>query len=676
MVALLLAGVLLCVFMSIRASNDAAHSLGPQTLGVVGQEAWIADERGLVVTNAQGDIEWQRTNAELGVKGIATILAVDQERVLISSRDDAVLKLVSAKDAAPLRNIALQFPADFSHRANHVIWMSTRPVGDAGHFELAVSTGGDDAVLRFSDEGRFLARTKEGMYHFTNGIWFADGGWWTTDTNRFILRKLDAETMAQTQEVTLPGGRYLGMAVASQGEAAADGNAPLATIGLFQNGMLKGQVADVYPDAGERTYPLPAGAEPMDLGWLNKELLVVDGNAGTLFRFNQARQAMGEFGSAALRARFAESHDNRAGAKRAHTLWLAGAVSVFLFALALLLLARRATSAEREALPALAVPDFKTMARLTATGMWPQFLMLAIALVLRLSAGSLHVWFPFLFSKTSNALVIFTIFLCVLVLLLSWTSFRLHHQVRDPQFEPLFNYRALRWLHASGDWRKVLRAGEFPQEVIACSGGRGGILLLTNERLIYFRLGIGAAATEFVGERADIRSAEFDAGDAKSGWRRLKQVLTGARLTVHLRDGTKKSFRASPVTTASRMTALLASAPAAQVQGAVSSAKPGTRAHQPGVGSVGLQVFAAALFPGLGQWLQRRNDRALVFFVGAMFMLVFMVLPVAWALVARFAAVGQGTIVSMLSCWVALCCLSAAETWTMRGIHLTHSGAD
>lgn len=358
MTVLLLAVVLLCVFMSIRASNDSAHSLGPQALGVVGHEVWIADERGLLVTDSQGEIRWQRAHATLGVKSISTIVAVDNERVLIASRDDNRLKLVSVADAHLLRDIPLQFPADLVNGARHVLWIATRPMGDAGNFEIAVATGGDHTVLRFSDEGIFLARTKKGLYRFTNGIWFADGGWWTTDTNRFYLRKLDPETLKQTEEIQLSDHlpqSFLGQAVASHGAATTNGGPPLATVGRFQNNMINGRVVDIFQDASEREYPLPDAAEPMDLGWLDNELLVVEGSAGTVLHFNQTRQTLGEFGGKDLHERFAQSRHNRVSGKHAHFMWLFAAVLSFLAALSLLLLARRMTAMEREAQPALPI---------------------------------------------------------------------------------------------------------------------------------------------------------------------------------------------------------------------------------------------------------------------------------------------------------------------------------
>lgn len=651
--------------MSIRASNDAAHSLGPQALGVVGHEVWIADERGLLATDSQGEIRWQRAHAELGVKGVSTILAVDHDRVLIASRDDALLKLVSAADARLLRDIPLQFPADMANRASHVLWMATRPVGDAGNFEIAVATGGDHMVLRFSDEGKFLARTKEGLYRFTNGIWFADGGWWTTDTNRFYLRKLDPETLAQTEEIRLSDDqpqRFLGEAVASHGEAAGNGAQPLATICRFQGNMINGRVVDVFQDASERDYPLPGDAEPMDLGWLDNQLLVLEGSTGTVLHFNPMRQALGEFGGDRLHERFEESRQPRASGKRAHFIWLLAALLCFLLAVAFLVLARRTTDVERVAQPALPVPDIATVLRLAIIAAWPQLLLLTMPVMMRLFAHDLPNWFPLLFRKTHNMPLAWSFWIVAVAMFGVWSARRVSRQMRDPKFEPLHNYFALRWLHTSRDWRMAVRQGETPREVIACRGPKAGILLLTSERLIFFRRGISTAAPDASWERSKIVGAKFDESDGAQGWRRLKRLIVGPHLAVDLRDGTRMVFRIAPVCTARRMAALIDGVPAPQGKSSMSHAAIGKSE----VGTVHLQVLAAALLPGLGQWMQRRNARALAFFIYAMIIFVFLMLPVAWALVARFTDVSRNTINAALLIWIALCTISATETWMMR----------
>ena len=45
-------------------------------------------------------------------------------------------------------------------------------------------------MLRRLVEARFLARTGADTYQFTNGLWWVDDALWTTDTNRFELKRL------------------------------------------------------------------------------------------------------------------------------------------------------------------------------------------------------------------------------------------------------------------------------------------------------------------------------------------------------------------------------------------------------------------------------------------------------------------------------------------------------
>jgi hypothetical protein len=665
-VVVLLGLVALCVVMAIRSSSNAAHSMGPQALGIVGDRVWIADELGLFITDAHGEIQLQRTHADLGVKSISGIAMVDAQHALIASRDSTTIKLVSAIDCSLLRDIHLQLPADLDNMGSAMLWIAAHPIDSSGHFEIAAATGGNHTVVRFNDDGRLLARTKAGLFRFTNGLWYADGGLWTTDTNRYYLRKLDTDTLAQTDEIALHADhakRYLGAAAASNGEVMPNGMQPLATLARLDNQMKTGRVVDLFRDGSELEFPLSDDAEPMDIGWIGKELLVVDGATGNVKRFDSLRQPLGEFGGAALRRHFHESHHERQISKRIYFLWLALAVACFLTALLLLMLARRVSPAERSAQPALPMAGILTIMRLAFTALWPHCLLIASIS----QAGTLMLkatkWMTPLLGKEHSVWLVLSLMTVTFVIFAVWAGRRGQRLANGPAYEPLLNHGALYWLHTSRHWRTVCRTDETPREVISCFAPKVGILLLTNQRLIFSRRGLSTDTADASWEYAEIVSAGIDEFNDVKWWWRIKRSLMGIRIDIVLRDNEHIRFNVRSIFTARRIVDSLTHNKESSFNPNMQSV-PATRLSE--IGSASQQAFASAVVPGLGQWMQRRNYKAAAFFVYAVVVLLFLVLPIAWALITKHTEVHASVIQSAVTIWVLLCSISALEAWFMR----------
>src|SRR5439155_18850082 len=162
---------------------------------------------------------------------------------------------------------------------------------------VAIATGGGHAVVLFDLAGHLLARTPADSYKFTNGLWWIGDALWTTDTNRFELKRLDGDTLAPLQALSLPAdhrARFLGPARAHP--AAGMPGAPMAALIRYDNAMTTGRVVIVMPDGRESTLATAADTEPRDLAWLHGEVLASDGASSRVLRWSDQGQAMSPFG--------------------------------------------------------------------------------------------------------------------------------------------------------------------------------------------------------------------------------------------------------------------------------------------------------------------------------------------------------------------------------------------
>jgi hypothetical protein len=666
----LLALSLLCVMLALRANAREGDSLGPQTLGVVRDKVWIADESALLIVDGKGQPLSEHSFAGLGVESIGSIVAVPGAGVLIASRDSSTLKLLDAQDAHLLRQVELQFPASLGRSASNALWLATSPADTEGHFSLAVATGGNHAVARFDDQGRFLARSKDGLYSFTNGLWFAEDSWWTTDTNRFVLRRLQRDSLAQVDSIALsaePSRRFLGAAIASRASVQQQGKTPVASVVRLKNNMMTGHVVEVFADGSESAYPMPDDAEPMDLAWHDTELLVIDGNQGKVLRFDQQQRALPAFGDQALLTRFARSAAQRHASHFAYQAWLAGALLCFVFAGILVVIASRKQAKQAAtdiAIPASHVaPSQLDFLRVWWHCYWPGAVLWLSFIWLQL--GGMRPLIQFFrawhISPLSAALLTGAAFICIELPWLLWMLPRQRKLAEDPQNEAVLNLQGLLFLRARKAWPDLMREGEQPREVIACYLPRVAFLLLTNQRLLSFKRGIDGAHLEHSWERSEIVSAHFDDLSGLRGLARLRKLWSRGHLDIRTRDGLSLRYRVTASSVARRICALLTQCPAPAAQTACDAVANVHTGYGPGW----LQILASALLPGLGQWLQRRPRSALLFFGYGAVIFSFVVLPVAWALWTRHTGVSPHTALLAAALWLAWSLGAALEACLM-----------
>lgn len=660
----LLAFAIVAAFLSFRAGEAASGPHGPQALAVGGGKVWIADGESLLVSDRDGHVLQEYPFAKLGVESIGSINAVDDERMLIATRGNLTLRLLDGEGRL-LRTIPLHFPGGLDKQASHTLWFAGTPVDGEGHFRIAVATGGNHAVALFDDEGRFLAQTAEHLYRYTNGIWYANEGWWTTDTNRYILRRLALNTLEQTEQIRLDrdnAQRYLGAAVASRGAPGKLGQ-PLGTVFRLQAGMTVGRVVDVFSDGREIEYPLPVNAEPMDMVWLGNELLVADGRSTTIQRFNAAREALGEFGDFSLRQRFRKTAERRAAAEEWHMNWLYGASGCLIAALICVVLARRTPKELREAHPALPVPGWRTQLRLAAPSIVASVAFLGFAAVLGVYAAPLIEWakhqhvFPPAILIAVMQIAMVSPFIAFLV----WSIRQARRKSKLPEFEPLYNLGALVWLNDNRMWRELCWEGEHPVEVIQTFVPDFGYLLLTNQRLLHFRQG-SSPQPDAAWERANVLSAEFseDAPTAIRKWGSGKWVAF-AYLTIDTGEGGAVIYRVISRCTAARICAQLGGSPIDT---------PIALREQQRTGEFSkpwMQILCAALVPGLGQWMQRRNTAALIFFLIAAAVFTFMIFPLAMVLISGSADVCPSIERKYAFAWGYLSLAASIDAWLMAG---------
>ena len=301
---------LLVIALDLRVSQRALELNGPTALAVRpdGTQAWLAVDDQLWSFDAAGRRGIRATLADIGLPG--SVYSLDwhpgANRLAMRLDDDPVVYLLDPATLRPAGRITLQWPAELQPHASRAVHLAFAPDG-----RIAASTGGGHAVALFGPDGRFLARTRLGMYRFTNGLWWAGDALWTTDTNGLQLKRLDGTTLALQQEVDVPaprGTRFLGLARPHPpGDAVPPDQAPWATVIRFGHDRIVGVVADILPGGSELLFSQVERLEPRDLNWLGRELLVVDGQSRSVLRWNAAHQPLPPFGDEDSRRELAEA---------------------------------------------------------------------------------------------------------------------------------------------------------------------------------------------------------------------------------------------------------------------------------------------------------------------------------------------------------------------------------
>ena len=347
---LLVALALAAIAVALYASQRFSAQRGPWALAVLPEQiVWLSVDEQLWRLNAHGKREASiDTRQSLG--GAVGVLAAHPSGQLVAwVRQQTALHVLDARSGQARQRINPQWPADLRSHADEAIHLAFAPDG-----RFAIATGGSHAVVLFDAAGRMLARTPANTYVFTNALWWADDDWWTTDTNRMALVRLDGETMSEKSRIPLTQRQsawlYLAEAAAPSHGAPRNGRQPLATIARMSNGMKYGRMSDVFADGSQADYAQPAAPHmlaaklgeqlaPRAAAWLGDQLLVTDGVSRAVRVWDRYRRQQADWGDAATQAALAQIS---ASHQRWHTLYLSSLGLAGLLLAAGLLLSRQA----------------------------------------------------------------------------------------------------------------------------------------------------------------------------------------------------------------------------------------------------------------------------------------------------------------------------------------------
>lgn len=660
---LLQALAVLCLLVSIAAVGYAISRTlaagklqGPSGLVVAGTEVWIGVDAELWRADTDGRLLGREPFDAIGLPGQpANLLRHPGGRIVAQVRDDPALYFIDPTSRRVVQRLVPQWPEELARHGGRAINLAFHADG-----RFAIATGGGHAVALFDPEGRFLARTGADTYQFTNGLWWVDDALWTTDTNRFELKRLHGATLAVEQTVALGGGgngAYLGTAHARPG-----GGAPMAAMVRFHTGMIAGRV--VVLDAGGReTASLEAPRmEPMDLDWLHGDLLVTDAVALAVRRWSATGAERPDFGDAELRSGLAAVADERAALQRRYVVGLGVAAAVFALGMGFAVLAERRLQTGRGVPPPVDLSQLGTVPidwRKQLTLMAPQLLWLTPMAL----AATLHDW-PWV-KVLPKPMAIWT-FVASIALMLAMLPFAVRtarKMALRPGAEALVNGRAVQMLKRSKLLASLLSPGELPLETLLLVRNRQRWLVLTDRRLLVFESNVfnQALVADHPWSAVAAVSTERGAlgGPDRAG--RVWRWLSAGWLELRLRDGTLISGGVQAPTVAARVVERLRAAGAAAHAQAPIVPPP---TSVPGPLAVRAAI-ASALLPGLGQWWQRRRSTALLFFlVWAVFMLVGEI-PLLWALAGPRRAVHGLTVLQTALVHLAIAGAAAHDAWRL-----------
>lgn len=610
-IAVLLGLGLCAAGFAMYAGSVAPGLFGPRLIAPDSQgRVWLVVNHTLFVTDKVGNILKQRDlsgiDGGMPVNGLAPLPDKDgQARMLVAAIGQPAWWVM--QDGEIVERFVPQEVGGALDEAFHVM---TRPDG-----AIALATGGDHRVLRFDAQGKRLAVSKDGLFRFANGGEHVAGDdgkgvWLVPDTNHHALRLLDADSLAEARAIPLGPG-WASMARKSP---AAD----RYTVALMGHNMDLGRVEDIDAQGVTRIhYPLPKGAKPRGLAWVDGTLLVADADSFAFLAFSGDGNALGAWGGRDLKAFLAEAGDAARGWRQA-TLIAQILAGVLVFAGLVLYFAGKrwltlgTEPAEPLDLSRLGVPRAEPVARarLALRVLWPTLLLLALfPAVARIEdiAGHLVAYAPDPFLQMAKAthlppllLATLAATLIALLLLLILLGLQLHvslRAMRDPDYEALMAARAMQWLTRSRDVGKALLPGESIREVILAD--RTLVWVLTNRRLLEFDRGLSENTLVRGLPRSRTRAALI-----KSRW------LPGRyKLCIEAPDYRREGVVHS-VATAARIAALLGQgvgadtwlpSPERQSSGGVVPRSP----------SPAVCLLLSVLWPGLAHWAQNRFRQAI-----------------------------------------------------------------
>lgn len=655
---------------ALGSSEQASRIQGPSALVAVdGREVWISVDDELWRVSPDGELRSRTSLASIGLPGPPANLAHHPSGAIVATvRDDPALYFIDATQPHVVRKIEPRWPSDLARHGARAINLAFH-----GDGRFAIATGGGHTVALFDAEGAYLARTPEGTYKFTNGLWWQDDALWTTDTNRYRLKRLDGTTLAVREErqlSELSPSRYLGPARAHP-RAGPERRAALVR---FRNGMVQGGIVAIGDGDREAAFPHAGEMEPRDFDWLgNGELLASDGATFSVLRWSADRQPLGAFGDAALRGHWDELASRRARLQHRYGVGIAAAIASFAVAFALALWAEWSGRRARQRRAPIDLSRLGTL-RVSQGEL--------IRTNLRVNAGVLWVgvsWALFELTPLSRWLdaaggtglrigVLLVVIVAALISLPMWMR-RLKRVSRESAFEPMFNALAVRKLEASDALGMDLRDGEHVLETFTWMRPTLHWAVLTNERLLVYvatlmdhRLQSQHALGDVVAvstERGTLTPGQAQASESWLQWR------AGGWLELVLRGGEVLSGAVSSATVAGRVVATLLRRPGVLAGGmttARAQGSAGATTRQPDARTAAL---ASALIPGLGQWMQRRKAAALLMFVPWALAMVTLFIPIVWTLYGPRAEVSTSTLASAAVLALFDAAFAAWDAWRM-----------
>lgn len=659
-----LAAAIGAVAFSVQATLRGGAVQGPGALLVAsGEEVWLSVDQALWRIGADGRLRDQQPVLALGLPGApANLVHGPQGQVVATVRDDPTLYVLDATTARVTDRRALQWPAELARHGGRAINLDFDAQG-----RVAVATGGGDAVALFDRDGRFVARTLPGSYEFTNGLWWTGQGLWTTDTNRFTLRLLDATTLREQKAVELgraEGGSFLGPA-----RARRDGtsDSPLAALIRFHNNMNDGQVTLVGADARVRDLPITARLRPRDLDWLGDELLVSDGRSFAILRWSAQGQALPAFGDASVQEALRALVQRRDALSARHQRWVSAAIAALVAALICAAMAswamRRGAGRVTLDLSLLGTPpvDGKTLLRLQrrTTG-WltlPALPVLALSIVPPgVSKAAFGEQGPVIVLALALGLMV------LLLLALPWFARHMKRIAAQPEFEPVFNVMAIRLLkRQTAQLAHLLRPGE---QVLETFTTRPGLSwwVMTNQRLLNFGASLFEHRLLSAHELGDVVAVSNTPGTVAQTKRWKRLAAASGWIEIGFRNRAPLETDVGSATLAARLAERLG-AFANQLRPSF----PGAAVVPPTPKRLGVQswrrVLASLLLPGVGHWMQRRSGEAILLLSLWVGTIIFVSGPMLWTLVEPFTAVSPHAAIYTTLWHGLLSVLAAADVW-------------
>lgn len=675
---------LAAIALAFHASSNRSKIQGPSALlALPDQSVWLGVDQELWHLSDEGEL-LARVASPLGhgKLGVAFLVPHPSGGMAAMVRGDSDIYVLNPTTGQLQERIQLQWPKALMAHAQDSVYLAFHPDG-----RVAVATGGGHTVALFDRTGKFVNQTPPGTYQFTNGLWWQGDALWTTDTNRFALVNVDASSLKEERRVPLKQTWphvFLGDAITTPPPmAGGPRDAPLATLMRLSNNMTNGAVVDVWADGRQMAYPTDVQLKPRSMQWRKNGLLVVDGSTFSVLRFDAQRQKRTAFGSAAVQSELAEKLATRKALHNRYVLGLLmGAVCLILGLLA-------AKQEQRTALQDAGLDATRDLSHLGSPVLsqahMTQALLKQMLIVVPWIFGawilsSLVLVMPLAWlagiQPVQIVLMVLLLFFGIVfgAMLLSLRFVRMQEGL-----EGVANRSAIRFLQKNDAFWHGMEEGEHPQEtLIVREGGSMAMtwVVLTNQRLLIYAATYFDQSLKAQYARSDVVKTRLFEPPQHSLWQRVSSaVWPRYRIDVRVQDGRIWSaWAASSVVAARRLVQSLAqpatrpsvrSNLAASTATAASAVRPQPAYLQP-KGSALQQTTASLLVPGLGQWLQRRNRSAAYIFTCWCSALLFVVLPIAWALDGTKTFVPPVIIGLAAALLVLIHLIAAWDAWRMR----------